>query len=231
VLKLARVRNFFVGLPILWVVLALPPVMAQAPGDLILLQKIEALEKQVQQLSNQLDTQARELRDFKQEQQGRNVSYDTQFEQLAKGSASSSRALETTQAPKEDRGSTSQTSEREAYQEALNRLMKREFAVAQAAWEAFINSYPQSSLLSNALYWQGETLLAQDKAQEALALFDRAILQDPKNPKARDALLKKGYALLALKRPQEAKLVLEQVVAQHPDSSAARLAQQKLSGL
>jgi tol-pal system protein YbgF len=203
-------------------------VWAASPSELILLQKLEALERQVQSLNSQLDQQARALRDFKQEQSGHNAATDARLDEL---SADKPAQIAPVNPATPSKPALTQGSEREDYQSAFNQLMKGEAATAQAGFQAFITAYPKSPLLSNAYYWLGEAYLAQKNPQEAVKSFDQAIAQDPSNPKARDALLKKGYALLDLGQKSEAKTIFEKVVADYPDSSAARLARQKLGSL
>jgi tol-pal system protein YbgF len=120
------------------------------------------------------------------------------------------------------------TSDRDAYQAALERLKSRDYAGAEQALQDFIASYPQSLLIDNAKYWMGEAYYVEHRYPEALEAFQRVMREHPDSRKVPDALLKVGYAYYELKRYRESREALSKVLKQYPDAPAAAEARERL---
>jgi tetratricopeptide (TPR) repeat protein len=80
-------------------------------------------------------------------------------------------------------------------------------------------------------YRDGEVQFEQQKYQEAIASFDRALEADPSGGRAPAAFLKKGLALLEINRTAEAVIQLQHVVTAFPRSEEARAARDRLRAL
>jgi TolA-binding protein len=86
-------------------------------------------------------------------------------------------------------------------------------------------------LTDNALYWIGECYDAQEKTQEALAIFIQVLEDYPTSDKAAAAQLKKGLLYLELGDKGQGVLNLQYVVYEHPGTEEADLARERLQSL
>jgi len=82
-----------------------------------------------------------------------------------------------------------------------------------------------------ALDWIGECLDAQDKTEEALAIFNQVLEEYPASDKAAAAQLKKGLLYLKLGDKGQGVLNLQYVVYEHPGTREADLARERLRSL
>ncbi len=118
-----------------------------------------------------------------------------------------------------------------AYNLAYNDYLKGNYTVAIAAFDAFIEHYPNAVLVPEALYWKGESYYAEESYGSAIKTFQRMIQNDPKSEKISNALLKIGFAYLELGSPDKGKAFLGRVLDRFPNSKEAFLAKDKLVSL
>lgn len=118
-----------------------------------------------------------------------------------------------------------------AYNLAYNDYLKGNYTVAVLAFDTFIDHYPKSVLVPEALYWQGESYYSEKSYWSAIKTFKRMMQDHPKNGKKSNAMLKIGFAYLELDRLDKGKDFLTQLLDQFPNSKEAFLAQDKLAGL
>jgi len=115
-----------------------------------------------------------------------------------------------------------------AYQAALQTLRSGQYEEAVTALAAFPQSYPQSSYLPNAYYWQGEANYVLRNFDAAIANFQTVIDKFPASTKVADATLKLGFSQYELGQVNEAKATLNSVMNEYSNTSAARLAKVRL---
>jgi tol-pal system protein YbgF len=115
-----------------------------------------------------------------------------------------------------------------AYQSALQTLRSGDYAAAVNQLKAFPSQYPQSNLLPNVYYWQGEAHYVLRQFDEALSAFQQVLEQFPNSNKAADALLKRGFSEFEKGDVETAKTTLNNVMQQYPNTSTARLARVRL---
>jgi tol-pal system protein YbgF len=94
-----------------------------------------------------------------------------------------------------------------------------------------LTSYPQSSLIDNANYWQGEAYYVGKDFTAALRSFKAVVEKYPDSRKLPDAWLKIGYCQYELKNWKESRDALNRVMKIAPDTQAAKLAEQRLAKL
>ncbi len=116
-----------------------------------------------------------------------------------------------------------------AYQAAFDLLKQGAYSEANAAFTAFLATYPDSELRGNAQYWLAETLYVALDFAAALTGFQSVIRDYPTTRKVPDAWLKVGYCNYELERWGDARTALNTVVSRYPDSTAAKLAAQRLA--
>jgi tol-pal system protein YbgF len=81
-----------------------------------------------------------------------------------------------------------------AYELARQLYVTGRFAEAEAAFQAFLEVYPTSKLVPNALYWKGETFYSRGRYSEAIFAFKDVQTRFPKDVKTPDSLLKTAMA-------------------------------------
>jgi tol-pal system protein YbgF len=100
-----------------------------------------------------------------------------------------------------------------------------------AAFQSFLQSYPDSRLAPNAWYWLGESYYATASYELALKSFGILLERFPDSGKTPDAMLKSAYCQLELKNTAQGKQQLERVIALYPEHPVAELARSRLRGL
>jgi tol-pal system protein YbgF len=119
-------------------------------------------------------------------------------------------------------------SDRANYQAAFELLKQGRYKEASAALRQFMVAFPDSALSDNAQYWLAETHYVSQSYDKALPEFTVVVEKYPKSRKIPDALLKIGYCNYELKRFDAARKSLQAVVSTYPETTAARLAGQRL---
>lgn len=225
------------------------PVKTQnTPG---LYNKIQGLQQEVQELRGQLEIQAHELKQLKEQSTTyyrdldtrlrNNVSQTTPVAPTASQQPQPAPAqtpqpqqqLQATNSvvkPSSDAIaiSASPADEEISYMTAYDLIKHRQFDEALKAMQHFITLYPNGGYAANAHYWLGELYLVKKDYAQAIIQFERVNQQFPKSSKAAPSLLKLGYAIAATGKKDEAKQKLNKVIKTFPGTASAQLAQEKL---
>lgn len=107
----------------------------------------------------------------------------------------------------------------EQYKFAFDRLMKRDYPVAQAGFEEFLANHPNDPLSGNAAYWLGETYYVRGNFADAAVAFANGYQNYPGSSKTADNLLKLGMSLRKLERTPDACLALARLRDEFPNAS------------
>lgn len=119
----------------------------------------------------------------------------------------------------------SQSQEQKMYKDALQLYELHKYSESLSLFDQFMEKYPKSRLIPNALYWKGENLYAQQKFADAIFMFKSVIATYPKHQKASDALLKVGMSYRALGDQDNATLHFRALYEDYPKSTAVQRAQ------
>ena len=111
-------------------------------------------------------------------------------------------------------------SPQDRYNYARSFLMRRDFAGAERALRAFVETYPESELAGNAQYWLGETYYVRNNFGIAAQTFAEGFQRYPDSSKAPDNLLKLGMSLAALDRTEDACITLAKLDSEYPQAPA-----------
>ncbi|MDF2180701.1 tol-pal system protein YbgF [Neptuniibacter sp. CAU 1671] len=226
---------------------ATPPQQSLSQnGQLLML--IQQLQDEVRSLRGQVEQQSYRLKQMEQEQLDRYrdldrrvsvllsanadaglpppaepVFSDTQSAGTSANSAAPSSADATSvtaaqPAPTED--------DMRAYREAFALVRDKSYGPAIAAFNAFVQQYPQSPRLANAHYWLGEVYLVQQNVEAARDAFTTVLNSFPQSSKAPDSAYKLATVYEKLGDPARSSQYLDLVLKQYPDSAAARLAKE-----
>jgi len=109
----------------------------------------------------------------------------------------------------------------ELYRQSFSHYAAGRFARGVDGFQSFLRQYPEHEYAGHAEYWLGECFYSQQRYEEAVAAFKRAVENHPKGSKAPDALLKMSAALKQLGNTQHADAALQALSSRYPDSRAA----------
>jgi tol-pal system protein YbgF len=223
-----------------------------ARGLIDMLNRIDQLQRDLQQLRGTVELQANTLEDIKRQQREQYMDIDRRLLQLETGQVgimpgataggegemppvltpptvsappASMPAATTPPAVAPVDPVLAQTE----YDTALAILREGRYADAALAFKQFLNNHPGSMLADNAHYWLGETYYVTRDFDQALATFNTLVANYPQSPKVADGRLKLGYIYFEKADWKKARAELEGVVSAFPASTAARLANDRLA--
>jgi tol-pal system protein YbgF len=125
--------------------------------------------------------------------------------------------------------SASTMSEGQAYEQAINFVIKdNNYAAAIPAFESFIENYPNSEYTSNSHYWLGQLYYQKSDFPKAKTHFERVVKQYPNSSRVPDALEKLGIVAEKQNDLVAAKRYYNQLIKSFPKSKPAAKARKKL---
>jgi len=198
-------------------------------------QQITELQQQLAQLRGQLQVQSHDLKLLNDQQRSFYQDLDQRINQLknlnAGSGTSSSSNNPSAKSPNIVTNNNINIKDSNAYQVAFNLLTKKQYDKSQAAFQGYLNDYPNGKYVSNAHYWLGEIFLAQKDNKQAEKQFHTVITNYKKSPKVPDAKLKLAIIHAGEGKIKQARQELMQLKKQHPGSTAAQLASIRLQQL
>ena len=201
-------------------------------GLMSLLAKLDSLQKDVQELRNDVDTLQYEVGQSSSRQRDLYLDLDQRLQSLEQGSA---RLADPGPASGEVAGSGQLPvpggTDQENYQAAFDLMKAGQYEQASKAFAQFMVVFPASGLSDNAQYWFAETHYVGQRYPEALVEFQAVIERYPDSRKIPDALLKVGYCNFELENWETSRAALSKVVSDYPETTPARLANQRLARL
>lgn len=118
--------------------------------------------------------------------------------------------------------------EKQAYKAVFNLMKKSKYQAAQKGFKKFREQYSESSLASNASYWNGEALMVLGKDTLGLSAFQDVYLTYPVSYKAPAAMLRAADTLKVLGDTKQAKVLYERLIEKYPDSKIALKAKTRI---
>lgn len=179
-----------------------------------LLMQIEQMQQELSMLREQLDQQGNELRELRQDSDNRYLDLDRRIVFLT-NEAEKQVAAPVAATPSATAGQTPQ----EAYAAAMQLVKDKEFEKANAAFDEFVQNHPDSNLVANAYYWNGEISLVRGDYPAALTNFRQVVDQYPDHSKAADASYKYAVTLHRSGKDAEARQWLQKVIDTYKGSS------------
>lgn len=233
---------------------------ATTSSNIDFVNKLQSLQKEVQDLRGQIELQAHEIDELKQQQLAYYQDLDSRLEQEQLNIARNRQSTTPKQLPKPVPVSTNETpaavapemeiesmpdvahitpnrsrinpaDEQISYLAAYDLVKQKNLSQATEAMQQFLSKYPQGGYSANAHYWLGELHLANKEYAEAISQFDTIIKSFKTSSKFAPSHLKLGYALAEMGRLSEAKAQLAAVMNLYPDTATAHLAKAKLEKL
>jgi len=102
------------------------------------------------------------------------------------------------------------------YDGALQAFHARNYAQAQRMWNEFAKTFLQHELVSNAIFWQGESFFQMGDYAQAVLAYQDVISKHPNSNKYAAAMLKQGVSFFRLDKDRAGVLVLEDLIKRFP---------------
>jgi tol-pal system protein YbgF len=99
------------------------------------------------------------------------------------------------------------------------------------SFQNYIDQYPHSASIPEAIYWIGQSHYNQGAYKEAIGFFERVEANYPAHDKVPNALLKEAFSYIELGQPDRAKEILSRLIERFPQSNEAYRARDTLSTL
>ncbi|HAT2066730.1 TPA: tol-pal system protein YbgF [Legionella pneumophila] len=223
-----------------------------------LIDKIQQLQKEIQELRGQLEVQAHDLKLLQQQQ----VAFYKDLDSRLSNSSTSAKTVQNDKpatdislgsnspatlkaaSPQLKAGSSNSkpqpvvavsranpADEQISYLAAYELVKNKRYDEAIKSMQIFVQKYPRGGYTANAEYWLGELYLVKKDYSKAIEHFEIVLQQYPSSSKAAASLLKSGYAYAEKGDKQEAKKRFQQVVKTYPDTPTAQLASSKLEAI
>jgi tol-pal system protein YbgF len=216
-----------------------------------LIERVQTLQKEVQELRGQLEVQAHELKKLQEQQLSFYKDLDSRINNgVAKSTASKaptdlssstkvvvpvtkpSVTPKVVAAPVVAPASRANPADEQiGYLAAYELVKNKQYDNAIKAMQTFVQKYPQGGYSANAQYWLGELFMVKKDYPKAIEHFELVLQKFPSSTKAAASMLKAGYAYSASGNNQEAKKRLQQVVKNYPGTPTAQLANLKLEAI
>ena len=222
-----------------------------------LIERVQNLQKEVQELRGLLEVQTYELKKLKDQQLTFYKDLDSRITNgTAKTTASKAPAtipgskvavlVPSVSAPKAvvtknttvaatpviaPASKINPADEQISYLAAYELVKNKQYDNAIKSMQTFVQKYPQGGYSANAQYWLGELFMVKKDYPKAIEHFDTVLQKFPSSTKAAASMLKSGYAFSASGNSQEAKKRLQQVVRNYPGTPTAQLANLKLESI
>lgn len=120
--------------------------------------------------------------------------------------------------PATDKAGPEFKTSKEQYDHAF-KLLRSDYAGAERAFRAFLDTWPDDPLAGNAQYWLGESHYVRNEFDKAAVVFLKGYQKYAKSPKAPDSLLKLGLSLAALGQQKEACAAFGRLTGEYPDAA------------
>ncbi|MCJ8312168.1 MAG: tol-pal system protein YbgF [Saccharospirillaceae bacterium] len=208
-----------------------------------LLYNVTDLLNEVSILSGTVDEQAYQLNRIESQHKKRYLEMDKRIAQLTLKIASLEKELENAAITPisnitSAQGSATSTAAlvikqkgSEQYAQAIAFLQKQDYKNAKKEFELFIEQFPNSQRMPNAMYWLGKVYLKLNNTKKANSMFFQTQQNFPKNPKAASSLIEMADISVQKNNIVLAKKYLVRVVKEFAHDPTAKQAQLRLDGL
>ena len=183
----------------------------------LLYQKIEALEKEIQDLRNLLEENSILVDRSLELQQQRYLDLDARILELSK--------LDSSEMAINEAQVLDQINEIEVdlYKQALSLFEESRFAEALEIFSDIIISFPEGNFAADAYFWSGELFLAQEMYEDAKLSYQNVVDQFPNHQRSPDSLFKIAEIYRLQGQQDKAESTYNIVIENYPDTGASQL--------
>ena len=183
----------------------------------LLYQKIEALEKEIQDLRNLLEENSILVDRSLELQQQRYLDLDARILELSKLDASEV-VINEAEVLDQINGI-----EVDLYKQALSLFEESRFAEALEIFSDIIISFPEGNFAPDAYFWSGELFLAQEMYEDAKLSYQNVVDQFPNHQRSPDSLFKIAEIYRLQGQQDKAESTYNNVIENYPDTGASQL--------
>ena len=192
--------------------------------------QIQLLQQEVMQLRGMVEEQANTINKLKEQGMERYIDLDKRIGQLASKPAPApapakplidlSPKVDTPVVPE----TAAQPGEKQVYDQAYSLVATRQFDAALAAFQQYLQDYPDGKYAPNSYYWIGELfqVVTPQNLEQARQSFTQLLDQYPNHAKVPDALYKLGKVYFLKGNREKSRQLLEQVIAEYGPGSEKR---------
>ena len=112
-------------------------------------------------------------------------------------------------------------SPKDYYDLAYGYVLRKDYALAEDAFQAFLKNYPGDRRAADAQFWLGESLFQRQQYDAAASAFLDLSTKHSSHSKAPDALLRLAQSLAAMKQKEMACATLAEVGRKYPRASGS----------
>jgi tol-pal system protein YbgF len=190
--------------------------------------QIQALREENAKLRGQTESLNYELESAKKRQQDFYIDLDGRLRKIETSPVADAKPADDKVPEAPRKAAVDPAVEARDYETALNYFKANKIKEAAIAFDAFVKTYPESTLAPNAQYWLGNAHYALHDCKKAIDAHRVVVATWPQHPKAPDSLINIATCQQESGDARGAKTTLETVLAKYPDSSAAATARQRL---
>lgn len=121
--------------------------------------------------------------------------------------------------------------EMRAYDAALNLFKAGQYAEAAKAFEHFVDTWPDSDMAPNAMFWLGNSFYAQNNCKDAIAAQETLLSRWSDSSRAPDAMLAIADCQRDNRNVAAARSTLNTLISRYAGTPAAVKAKERLSQL
>lgn len=110
---------------------------------------------------------------------------------------------------------------RDYYDLAYGYVLRKDYALAENGFRAFLQRFPGERLVPDAQYWLGESLFQRQRYRDAAEMFLAVSTKFDTHARAPDSLLRLGQSLAAMGEREAACASLAEVLRKYPRASVA----------
>jgi tol-pal system protein YbgF len=204
-----------------------PQPVAASQGELFY--QLQLLQEEVRMLRGLVEEQGHQLGRLQQQSRERYIDLDRRIAAASAGAVTAqpeSSGIEQSA----EANTANDSAAKNAYEAAYRLVPAKQFEQALAAFEAFLQQYPQSAYAANSYYWIGELyqVVAPVDLEASRQAFTQLLSQYPEHSKAADAMYKLGKVYFQKGNAEQSRQWLDRVIAEHRNSGAAGKAKQFL---
>ena len=121
--------------------------------------------------------------------------------------------------------------EMSSFHEGYRAFSNNRYAEALGLFAHFLKEHPDHQYADNALFWRGESYLAQGKLLKAIGELERLLRRYPRSEKGPSAMYRIGFAYDRLNDREKASEYYFKVVDRYPGTDAARKASRRVAAI
>jgi tol-pal system protein YbgF len=121
--------------------------------------------------------------------------------------------------------------EKALYEQGQEEYLRGEYELARMGYNQLIESFPESPLADDALYWISESYMADSQPDSARTKFSEVLSRYPDSNRTAATLLKLAILDIESEDTETARILLERILTDYPDSPEAEQATLRLDEL